>query len=67
MRNTTPKERMKRGCYDCADKVSGYGAVCKHDVCPYSDLDDHDSYRDYIKSTGGIPSAWTINLLLKGG
>lgn len=48
-------ECRKRGCLFCADgkKTNKYNAVlieCPYDTCPYHELDDFDSYEDYLDS-----------------
>lgn len=43
MRFITSKEEAKfRGCTYCADNIShnNQGIVCKHDKCPYHELDN---------------------------
>ena len=54
----TSKEKNKRGCEYCTDRMRGARARnrCKHDECPYHDLDSFDTYEDYFNSqdTAGI-------------
>lgn len=57
MRKLGKKEKKKRGCLYCLDRKSG---KCKHDECPYRELDEYESYNDYLKSEIGI-----FNELLK--
>lgn len=66
MRLITLQEANKRGCAYCMDKCSARnvpynksdkrslkhmkGAACPHEVCPYTDLDEYETYEDYCKS-----------------
>ncbi|MGO5053631.1 hypothetical protein ACTQ6A_14185 [Lachnospiraceae bacterium LCP25S3_G4] len=34
------------------DRLS-HGWCCKHDRCPYTELDNFSSYEEYLKSSGG--------------
>ena len=55
----TEKIRRKRGCLDCADvrkeKMIRSGNVyevvfyCKHDVCPYHELDNINDYNEWLR------------------
>ena len=55
MRYLKEKEQKKRGCSCCLDAVmkkSYYGFVSRHcpfDECPYHELDEYDTYREYLK------------------
>lgn len=49
MRTVSTKERIKRGCNYCTDQLRG--RKCKHDQCPYKELDNFKTYEDYYKST----------------
>lgn len=55
------EEKRKRGCIYCADikKVKGchVGQVyvkayltCPHDICPYAELDNFNTYKGYLQS-----------------
>ena len=48
MRITSTKEKKKRGCEYCAD-AKQKGKKCKHDKCPYKELDRFGTYDDYCK------------------
>ena len=54
MRKLSKDEVKKRGCEYCMDsnkfKTLGYQRSCKYDACPYHELDDYDTYDDYLKS-----------------
>jgi hypothetical protein len=58
MRILTWKEKNKRGCLDCADMVITLSKddarvrcrACIHDVCPYHELDQFDTYKQFLKS-----------------
>lgn len=72
MRLLTVGEKQKRGCVYCAKVrttyIKGRGArrlVCPHTACPYTVLDKHDTYDDYMKSkdsTVNIAEMLDINL-----
>lgn len=57
MRVLHKKEIVQRGCAYCLDavmKVSylGYRARhCPFSECPYRELDEYDTYKDYLKNT----------------
>ena len=58
MKVLTHKEMNKRGCLYCLDYLKRKAEptstkkshVCKHDQCPYHELDPFDSYAQYLKS-----------------
>lgn len=51
MRVVGKDEREKRGCIYCLDfKGKTNRGKCKHDECPYRELDDYETYEDYFKS-----------------
>lgn len=52
MERKVPKsEKVKRGCNYCAEARRGeHGSICPHDECPYTVLDKHETYEDYMKS-----------------
>ena len=53
MRKLSKDEVEKRGCEYCMDykfKTLGHQQSCKFDACPYHELDDYDTYDDYLKS-----------------
>ena len=60
MKFITKKMNHKRGCISyCADTTtvmfgSRKAYYCKHDSCPYHELDEHKSYTDYLKATPSI-------------
>lgn len=51
MRTVKKNEKDQRGCIYCADMTKG---KCKHDECPYYELDDFEKYEDFFKSRGSI-------------
>ncbi len=53
MRTVSAKERKKRGCDYCAD-FKMKGRKCKHDKCPYKELNGFKTYEDYYKSKSGF-------------
>lgn len=56
MRTVGLAEKKKRGCFYCLDYKSRHGKrVCIHEECPYHELDDFESYNDFIKSK---PPLW---------
>lgn len=60
MRFITKKMNHKRGCISyCADtKMVKHGTrvayYCKHKCCPYHELDEYESYADYLEATEDI-------------
>ena len=53
MRKLSKNEVEKRGCEYCMDykfKTLGHEQSCTFDACPYHELDDYDTYDDYLKS-----------------
>lgn len=46
--------QQKRGCHYCLDKIKGKYSRCPHMVCPYHELDQYDTYQDFLKSTGRL-------------
>lgn len=52
--------RMKARGY-LVDDLS-YGLCCIHEKCPYKELDDFKSYKDYLEKTGGIPTVKILNM-----
>lgn len=62
MRALDKKEMAKRGCECCKDIAKDYFPempnptfrkwACPHEECPYDELDDFDSYSQYLKSLG---------------
>lgn len=58
MRGLTHKEMNKRGCIYCSDLIKRKlepdsklrSLVCKHDKCPYHELDSYDTYTQFLKS-----------------
>lgn len=58
MRGITYEERRKYGCCDCSDLVSKMWhkerrTLCPHDKCPYKELNDYDSFDEYLKENQG--------------
>lgn len=49
-------EKKKRGCRYCLEykHIKGVGNMCKHDKCPYHELDDYDTYEDFFKAQGSV-------------
>lgn len=55
MRAVEKEEKEKRGCLYCRDYKSKQGKRgCKHDECPYRELDEFETYEDYFKSQGSV-------------
>lgn len=60
MKFITKKMNHKRGCISyCADTItvrhgSRKACYCKHNSCPYHELDEYESYTDYLKATEDI-------------
>lgn len=55
MRAVSKEERDKRGCLYCHDYKKRYGLrECKHDKCPYRELDEFETYEDYVNANGGF-------------
>lgn len=55
MRVVGSAEKDKRGCLYCLDWIKvgkKRGVMCKHDECPYRELDDFETYEDYFKAQG---------------
>lgn len=51
MRTVGIVEKKKRGCIYCLDYKTVKGQKkCKHDECPYHELDGFECYTDYMKS-----------------
>jgi hypothetical protein len=61
MRFLKKEEKTKRGCAYCADTVKIYirshRLLCPYEECPYTVLDKHDTYEEFMKSKDS-----TINL-----
>ena len=55
MRSVSKNEQKKRGCFYCTDfKTVRRGVkMCKHDECPYHELDEFETYEDYFESYKG--------------
>jgi len=66
MREIDREEKVKRGCEYCKDitkkkKKKFYGKAatphlvigeyCPYDECPYKELNNHDTYGEYLKNT----------------
>lgn len=49
MRIVSLKEWSQRGCAYCLDRK---GHSCKHNECPYHELDDVKNYGEYLEKTG---------------
>ena len=52
-RKLTQEEKKKRGCIYCADCVEE--KRCIHTECPYHELDDFRSYKEYMDSLEKLP------------
>lgn len=50
MRKVAYKERKKRGCVYCTEHRVRRYIYCKHNECPFHELDGHKTYNDYLKS-----------------
>lgn len=60
MREIHNEERHQRGCDYCYDICFRYAnenkyrrRLCPHDVCPYIELDNFTTYKEYMKATEG--------------
>lgn len=55
MKKITFRERDKHGCWDCVDKVlcGRDGYKCPYETCPYQEIDEYDSYDEYLEETKG--------------
>ena len=51
MRKITNEEIKKRGCKWCTEHKGG---KCKHKKCPYHELDNYDTYDEYLNSQENI-------------
>ncbi len=54
MRILSSQEKIKRGCDYCAhvqeeDVNDTVKKVCPHDECPYHELDEFDTYSEYLR------------------
>ena len=49
MRIISEKEWKQRGCAYCLDHKK---KQCKHDECPYHELDNVETYEEYMDSIG---------------
>lgn len=56
MRTVGKAEKEKRGCLYCCDFKTVRRGVrkCKHDECPYHELDEFETYEDFFESQGGL-------------
>lgn len=50
MRKVKLRERKKRGCVYCTEHRVRKYIYCKHNECPFHELDKHKSYEAYLKS-----------------
>jgi hypothetical protein len=51
MRKIRLRERKKRGCEYCTEYVIINRYIqCKHNECPFHELDGHRTYGDYLKT-----------------
>lgn len=53
MRKIHNEDARKRGCRWCADSVKPEGKLrkCPYDECPYHELDNCESFNEYLKNT----------------
>ncbi len=58
MRIVPEKERRQRGCQYCLDHK---GRKCKHEECPYHELDDVETYEEYLEKEGFIFDQLIVN------
>lgn len=70
MRKIHNDERRQRGCAFCADAlvVQRRGGkrnerMCPHDECPYRELDEFETYGDYLKAKGPVSLSKLMNEL----
>ena len=55
MRALGKEEKEKRGCLYCLDcRVKTNRVCCKHNECPYHELDEYETYEDFFNSQGGL-------------
>lgn len=55
MRVVGKKEREKMGCIYCCDYKKRKGVrMCKHEECPYHELDGYETYEDFFHSQAGL-------------
>lgn len=57
LRKVNYEEMSKRGCCECVDMVKQReeeGWFCPHPECPYHELDEYDSYGEYLKAHKNI-------------
>ena len=70
MRKLTFAEGKKRGCVYCRDVKKAAEnrrqyLYCPHSECPYTELDNYNTYSDYLKATYGRPGLGYIVEKLK--
>lgn len=52
MRVVSKEEKKKRGCIYCRDRRKG--GMCKHNECPYHELDEYETYEDFFEAQGNV-------------
>lgn len=73
MRILTQREKNKRGCMECADRIITISRedgrkrcmACIHNQCPYHELDPYDTYSQYLKATKGSSYADWLERMFK--
>lgn len=66
MRKIHNEDARKRGCRWCADSLKPEGRKGRmrpYDECPYHELDQFESYREYLKSVKDDPVSKFLKLL----
>lgn len=73
MRKIHLDRKHKRGCGYCLDLIPWEKIVnkarpskCPYDECPYHELDDVNTYEEYVDSVSNMPLA-TLMAMLCGG
>ena len=65
MRILSTQEKIQRGCAYCAyiqmEEVNEVvKKVCPYDECPYHELDEFDTYSEYLKKRREKDVGWTF-------
>lgn len=65
MRILTPQDKLKRGCLYCLhvykeEKDGVVKTICPHDECPYHELDEFDTYSEYLRKRREKDVGWTF-------
>jgi hypothetical protein len=69
MRRLRKKCIVQRGCDYCLDRIPpaelGDVSRCPHFVCPYHELDEAESYKEYLKSISDFTLGEMLNITRK--